>query len=81
MKASAPAATVTPPEPLMPPEKTVEALVSVRVSAPRFTTPEPDRVTIEAPAVVPVMSKVPKSATLAESAIEPVPVRYRVVVG
>ena len=77
LKVSAPAATVTPPEPLIPPEKVVEALVRVRVSPPRATTPEPDRVMIDAPALVPEMSKTPLTSTSEESAIEPVPVNAK----
>ena len=59
------------------PEKSDEASVSVRVSAPRLTTPDPDRVMIEAPALVPEISNVPLSATSDESAMEPVPVSSR----
>ena len=61
----------------MTPEKVSVALVSVRVCAPSETPPEPFSVVIEAPAVVPEMSREPLSITFEESAIEPVPLRFR----
>ena len=63
------------PPPAITPEKVPEALVSVSVwpPLPSETPPAPVRVMIDAPPIVPEMSNVPLSMTLAESAIEPVP--------
>ena len=69
-----PPVRVTPPLPPIAPEKAVEALVRVSVCAPRATLPEPDRVLIEAPDVVPEISKMPLSVTPLDEAILPVPV-------
>ena len=63
--------TVRPPLPLITPEKIVLAFVSVSVSLPKSTAPSPDSVTIEAPEVVAMTSKVPLSMTSLELAIEP----------
>ena len=68
-----PVPTKSPPSAMTPP-KVPEALVSVRVYAPSETPPEPFSVTIEAPAAVPEISKVPASITFDELAIEPAPV-------
>ncbi len=68
---------VRPPAPEMSPEKAETAPVKVRVLDPNATLPLPDSVTIEAPAVVPEMSKVPSSATPEDWATEPVPESFR----
>ena len=75
VRVSVPAATVTSPEPPITPLKVVEALLRVRVWPPRLTIPFPVNVTMEAPAVVPEMSKKPLSVTTLELAMPPVPVR------
>ncbi len=50
--------------PEITPEKvSLAAAVRVKVSPPRVTDPEPDRLLIEVPALVSEMSKVPLSAT------------------
>ena len=69
-----PALSVRPPVPPMIPAKVSLAAVSVRVLVPSVTAPLPDNVLIEAPAVVPEISKVPLSATPLEAAILPEPV-------
>ena len=61
-----------PPSAIMP-ENVPDALVSVSVCAPSETPPAPDKVMIDAPAVVPKISNWPLSITFEESAIEPVP--------
>ena len=72
LSVSLPAVSVSPP-PVLPitPEYVLDAFVSVRVRAPSVTPPAPDSVAIEAPEVVPEISKVPASATPLDVAIEP----------
>ena len=73
---------VIPPSAITP-LKVVLALLSVRVWAPSLTLPTPapllDKVLIDAPALVPEISKVPLAATLLEVAMLPVPVNASVV--
>ena len=69
--------------PLVPeitPAKVSAALVIVKVLLPKTTEPEelPDRLMIEAPEVVPLISKVALLIRLLEVAMEPVPVKDRV---
>jgi len=66
--------------PLITPAKVSAALVMVRVLLPSTTEPEllPDRLMIEAPDVVPLISKVALLIRLLEVAMEPVPVKDRV---
>ena len=69
--------------PLVPeitPAKVSAALVMVRVLLPNTTEPEllPDRPMMEAPEVVPLISKVALLIRLLEVAMEPVPVKDRV---
>ncbi len=80
-RVSVPPPTISDPAPKMSPEKVPAASVRVRVSAPSRTRPWPERLTIEAPAVVPEMSKRPLSLTPAEWAIEPLPRSARVAPG
>jgi hypothetical protein len=78
VRISVPIKSVSPPVPEAAPAKVPEPLVRVRVFDPRVTPPAPDRVTIDAPDVVPEMEKVPPSETPLELAIEPEPERARV---
>ena len=55
----------------MTPLKVVLALESVSVLLPKATVPAPDKVTIDAPEVVPEISNVPLAATLDDDAIAP----------
>ena len=68
-----------PPVPPMLPEKVLAAWVSVSVWLPNATLPAPDRVWIDAPALVPDRSNVPASATPEELAIDPLPASASVV--
>jgi hypothetical protein len=67
---------VNPPVPLMAPENPPPALLSVSVLPPKVTVPPPDRLPIDAPAVVPWMSNVPLSATFEVPEILPVVVTF-----
>ena len=66
--------------PEMAPAKVSAALVIVRVLLPNATEPTllPDKLMIEAPVVVLLISKVALSMMLLEAAIEPVPVKAKV---
>ena len=73
---------LTIPPSAITPLKVVLALLSVRVWAPSLTLPTPapllDKVLIDAPALVPEISKVPLAATLLEVAILPLPLKAKV---
>ena len=73
---------LTIPPSAITPLKVVLALLSVRVWAPSLTLPTPapllDKVLIDAPALVPEISKVPLAATLLEVAMLPVPLKAKV---
>ena len=75
LRVSFPPVMTRPPAPSIAPSKVVEALVRVRYLLPRVTRPLPERVTIDAPRLVPEMSNVPLSTTSDDWAIDPVPVR------
>ena len=63
-------------EPKLPditPEYEVLPFVTVNVLPARVTPPAPDKVTIEAPVVTPLMLNVPAFATSLDAAIEPEP--------
>ena len=74
-----PADSTTPPAPPITPENIPEAFVSVRsLSAAVRTSPLPDRVWIDAPCVVPVMSNVPSAVTPLDEATLPLSESARV---
>ena len=75
---SVPPVTERPPLPAMMPAKVVAPLLIVSVLVPSVTAPLPDNVLIEAPAVVPEISKVPLSATPLEAAMLPEPLSAKV---
>ena len=60
------------------PEKSVEPLVMVRVLPVMMPAPAPDKVTIDAPEVVALISKAPAIATSLDELIEPEPDRAKV---
>src|SRR6185503_15803454 len=62
-----------PPAPPMTPAKLPDALVRVSVLVPRATLPEPDKVLMNAPELVPEISKVPLSTTPLDEAMLPAP--------
>ena len=66
--------------PLITPANSVLALEMVRVLSPKSTEPAllPAKVTTVIPLVLPVISKVALTVTLAELAIEPLPVIAKV---
>ena len=66
------------PVPEVTPAKVVLPAVIVSALLPSRVEPLPDRVLIEAPVVVPVMSNTPLAATPEEVATLPVPVSARV---
>ena len=72
---------VIPPSAITP-LKVVLAAVIMRVLDPSLTLPTPapllDKVLIDAPALVPEISKVPLAATLLEVAMLPVPLKAKV---
>ena len=75
-----PAKMRLPLAPLITPAKVSAPLLMVRVLLPRTAEPEllPDRLMMEAPEVVPLISKLALLMMLLELAIEPVPVKDRV---
>jgi hypothetical protein len=77
LKVSLPDTTRLPAPPITP-EKVSLAAVSVKVFEPNVTTPDPLSVSMLAAEVVPLMSKVPASATPLDVAMEPDPVSARV---
>ena len=73
-----PPLTTVPPVPEISPAKVVLPLLNVRVCAPKVTPPLPDKVTMDAPLVVPEISKVPLLTTSEDVATLPVPVKAKV---
>ncbi len=75
-----PAIVRLPLVPLITPAKVSAPAVMVRVLLPSTVEPEllPDRLMMEAPEVVPLISKLALLIMLLELAIEPVPVKDRV---
>ena len=67
-----------PDVPDITPEYVVLPFVIVNALAPSVTPPAPDRVTIDAPLVVPLMLKVPAFDTSLEDAIDPEPDKVNV---
>ena len=56
----------------------VLAFVMVKVLPAAFTDPAPDKLTIDAPAVVDRISNVPATAISEDAATEPPPLNFRV---
>ncbi len=68
-----PPATTTPPSPEIAPSKPLLPAVNVSVLLPSATLPPPDSVVIDAPFVVPEMSRTPSFTTPLDAAMLPVP--------
>ena len=73
-----PALIVKPPSPEIVPLKVPPALLKVSVRTPNDTVPAPVKLTIVAPLVVLLISKLPAPDTLLLEAIEPEPFRLNV---
>ncbi len=81
VRVSVPPEILRPPLPVMWPEKLPLAAVRVRVSEPRVTAPDPERVLIEVPEMVWEMLKVPLSTNPEESLMAPSPMSVSLAPG